>query len=97
MHQGCLFVLQLESFRSLVSDNPAWTANINSFIGTVESNMEWRSDNEQDIAEWLGSKVTLNITTPRQRRYKAIEPDDIHNGFERKFGKRFPNKLTLKR
>ena len=94
--QSYLF-LQLESFKSLVSDSPAWTANINSYIGAIESNMEWRSDKEQDIAEWLGSKVTLNIPTPRQRRYKAIEPDDIHNGFKRKFGKRFPNTLSLKK
>jgi len=64
-----------------------WIASINGYIGTVESNMEWRMKHEQGIADWLGSKAKLNIPTPRARRYKAIEPDDIHNGFQRKYKK----------
>jgi len=76
---------QLESFKTLVVGNQAWTDRISYYISLVESSMEWRMKHEQDIADWLGSKAKLNIPTLRARRYKAVEPDDINNGFKRKY------------
>jgi len=66
----------LESFKELVKGDSWWTSNIEGYIGTVESNIEWLNQHEQDIADWLGSTTTLNLATPiRKRRHK---PNKIH-------------------
>ena len=38
---------------------PIWHPTFESFAYTVETNMQWRLDNEEKIVQWLGAPSTM--------------------------------------